>query len=55
MISRLRQDAALHARIVRAAMDTVQRLCGPEAMKQVAGYYLQTGRARWRSVEDRQS
>lgn len=55
VISRLRQDATLHARIARAAMDTVQRLCGPEAMKQVASYYLQTGRACWRSVEDRRS
>jgi glycosyltransferase involved in cell wall biosynthesis len=43
MISRLRDDAALHARITRAAIETVKHLCGPESMAQVALYYLYTG------------
>lgn len=51
LIQRLRQDAALHARVTAAALDTVQRLCGPAAMAQIAQYYLHTGRARWRSTD----
>lgn len=51
VIEQLRQDAALRARIAAAALDTVQRLCGPEAMAQIAQYYLHTGRARWRSAD----